>query len=487
MDLINKVISRVLNSLYVIIILAFTLTAQPTAYIASVTIVLDIACLIALIINIVVLKKNPYSYSFKKISMISFLIVYAIILLLSINDNIFTFAFVILSMYILYFDLQLMIVSVSSFLVLNIISIIKSIVLGHMPSGAAIDITRLVVQFLSIAIFGGISYVITKKSNEINKSKIDTIEEQRFQTEQILNNVIEAVEKIKNNVDIGTTIINDLNQTSVTSNDLISKTDKSNDVTVNSVIKQTKLNDNINTLVLNIETNIKDIIDITKDATSELNLSNDKMKELETHSKEITRYNEKVMSAINSFNKKTEQVKNIASGIVDISSQTNSLAICAAIESARAGENGKGFLVVSNEIRNLAEQTKALTADITNVITFLEENVKITSEVVLNTVNSIYKENTIVSDVTRYFDVLTDNIKELDRDMNAILNSTYEMIEFNDKMSKHISQLNISSEDLTNIYENAIKINQKYEKDSQDAKLNMDKLLISTEQLEQYI
>jgi hypothetical protein len=87
----------------------------------------------------------------------------------------------------------------------------------------------------------------------------------------------------------------------------------------------------------------------------------------------------------------------------------------------------------------------------------------------------------------RQFEVLTSNITELDRDMSAILNNTNKMVQFNDKMAKHIYQLNSSSESLTNIYGNAMIINKEYEKKSIDAKENMDKLLSSAEQLEQYI
>ena len=93
--------------------------------------------------------------------------------------------------------------------------------------------------------------------------------------------------------------------------------------------------------------------------------------------KESAETNMESVKLIGELEKQSNEVSEIVQAVVRIADQTNLLALNAAIEAARAGEHGKGFAVVADEVRNLAETSEKSARNIKELVNEIQSNVKI--------------------------------------------------------------------------------------------------------------
>jgi len=215
------------------------------------------------------------------------------------------------------------------------------------------------------------------------------------------------------------------------------------------------------TALSEISVNTTSITDSTSANFDSVKVTYTGMKEI---SNEIHRVSEHVASfqeIVGLLTKNSEDIRNIVALINDVSDQTNLLALNAAIEAARAGEHGRGFAVVADEVRKLAEKVKVATEDINS-------NINTMSGLVVNTDQGareieIYtgKIQTVVTDATGKFENMMSALEENSSDLLQISSALEELTVTNEEIYSKVDTIHELSSD--------VKVKMGSSKDSADS------------------
>ena len=148
-----------------------------------------------------------------------------------------------------------------------------------------------------------------------------------------------------------------------------------------------------------------------------------------------------VEDVITALTDKVQRVGTFVDTIISISSQTNLLALNASIEAARAGEAGRGFSVVADEIRQLSENTKTASNNITNIIHELNADTKMANESIENAVNSVMKQNELISQTRENFNHVSQEVELLSKNIGEVKGCMEQTKQLSNSIYENITHL----------------------------------------------
>lgn len=185
---------------------------------------------------------------------------------------------------------------------------------------------------------------------------------------------------------------------------------------------------------------------------------------LRNKSQETYETSEKIFSVIENLTNATKNIGLFVESIESIAEQTNLLALNAAIEAARAGEAGKGFAVVADEVRKLADESRKSTDEINNMMQSIAEEsaLAISSMEVMKKVSqeqnlAVDKTNSSFNDIANAIDHIVAQISDVNKAVTKMQHDKSDVISAIENISSVSEQTAASSQEVAATTENQLK------------------------------
>ena len=188
-------------------------------------------------------------------------------------------------------------------------------------------------------------------------------------------------------------------------------------------VKSVNVSESLTVIQSDLRTNIEHIKDVTEATKLAADLANESRTNINTVVDELHTLNEQVNmnnSSIGELASQAGEITSVIELITDIADQTNLLALNAAIEAARAGEHGRGFAVVADEVRKLAERTHKATSEISISIKTLQQGMSEIQE-------SSESMKITVDGSTQKIEEFEDTLIQLSDNSDKIVGQSYHM------------------------------------------------------------
>ncbi|WP_025025523.1 methyl-accepting chemotaxis protein [Caldalkalibacillus mannanilyticus] len=306
-------------------------------------------------------------------------------------------------------------------IILPILSIIISIVISFILAKMISDPILRVVKKVEMIASGDLSgeAMRTKSKDEIGRLT-DSVNQMTTNLRELINQVSETSEQVAASSDQLSASAEETSQATQQVAIAIQEVSSGTELTMRGTQESSKSMEEMALGIENIAENSSQVHFTSLETSNRAKKGNES---IQTAVHKMTSINSLVNDSsevIKLLGQRSQEIGEIVQVITDISEQTNLLALNAAIEAARAGEHGRGFAVVADEVKKLAEQSKQSAIQITELIIGIQQDTQKAVESMNGVAQEMHRGSNIVKDSGQIFSSIVTEVESVTEQIQEI-------------------------------------------------------------------